>query len=224
MQNIQITLETFAPGTAWAWVVGITLLSLLLVEIKTKQYRHFTWLAPALGLAGAGVFLDGFHERYVVGITPFIFMYIVQSRIGIAKLIQIMLIALLIASSAMQLPKILSTPQTPPPISIIREASNYINTTLKSNPEIKNANVTVDMSEDMDMLAAKYRDYLSIRGVQFKAASEYDTSEHLFVISQESESRLRESESFPLQVFSKQKVNEIYEIPQSNWRVVWFSY
>jgi hypothetical protein len=124
----------------------------------------------------------------------------------------------------MQLPKILSTPQTPPPISIIREASNYINTTLKSNPEIKNANVTVDMSEDMDMLAAKYRDYLSIRGVQFKAASEYDTSEHLFVISQESESRLRESESFPLQVFSKQKVNEIYEIPQSNWRVVWFSY
>lgn len=224
MKNIQITMETLAPGAVSMWMLGILLILLVLLEIKRKQFQLLQWLAPIVGLVSAGVFLDGFHERYVVGITPFFFAYLFQQRTGLLKLFQLVLITILVINSTMQLPVLLSKPQVPPSIIIIREASNYINKTIKSNPEIKNANVTVDMSEDMDMLATKYRDYLSIRGVQFKAASEYDTSEHLFVISQETESRLRESESFPLKVFSKQKVNDIHEIPQSDWRVVWFSY
>jgi hypothetical protein len=222
--NIQITLETFVPGVVSMWILGILLISLMLLEIKRKQYLLLRWLAPILGLVSAGVFLDGFHERYAMGITPFFFTYLFQPRTGLLKLFQIIVVTVLVINSTMQLPTLLSKPQVPPPITIIRQASNYIDKTIKSNPEIKNANVTVDMSEDMDMLATKYRDYLSIRGVQFKAASEYDTSEHLFVISQETESRLRESESFPLKVFSKQKVNDIHEILQSDWRIVWFSY
>lgn len=223
--NIGVTLETFAPGKLSASAVGIATLALAYADVKSKKYFFLQWLAPVVGLILAGIFLDGFHLRYVVGVAPFYFAYIFQKRASTSKIVQVALMAIILVNSVTQFPDLLTRPGIPPSINIIREASNYIDRTIKSNPEIKNANVTVDMSEDMDMLATKYRDYLSIRGVQFKAASEYDASEHLFVISQETESRLRESESFPLkEVFGKQKVNDIYEIPQSNWRVLWFSY
>jgi hypothetical protein len=79
-------------------------------------------------------------------------------------------------------------------------------------------------SPDSDPLAARYRDALSVKNIGLKAAAQYDTSEHLFVMSTADIETLVHDESTAMKIFRKGRLDEIYIIPKSEWKVYWFRY
>lgn len=223
-RNIHIS--SLAMARTQLWSVSLMFVSLLLIsmDVYKKQFKILAWLIPVFALIGAGVFLEGFETRYFFAGIVFFFIWIFERRKGLSGFVQIAIVTVLIISSLATSMNLMTKPQLPPSTRVISSASEAIISILNENPEIKNANITTDMSEDMDMLSEKYRDYLSIRGISFRAASEYDVSEHLFVITQADEASVRKSESYPLLVFGDQQVRGVREIPDTNWRVFWFSY
>jgi len=61
-------------------------------------------------------------------------------------------------------------------------------------------------------------------GVGLKAASEYDTSENLFVISTADEQTVKTDPSAAMQLFKGSTLDGTYPIPNSDWKVYWFHY
>jgi hypothetical protein len=223
-RNFFVSAMAMARDHVWAIILIVATLILIGTDLFKKRFKVLLWLAPGMTLMGLGVFLDGFETRYFFSGIVFFFMWLIEKRKGINRLAQLTVIFVLIASSLTTSYALMVRPQLPPSTRIIKAAADAIISIMADNPEIKNTNITTDMSKDTDMLSNKYRDYLSIRGVSFRAASEYDVSEHLFVITQADETSLRKSESYPLRVFGDQQVRAVREIPGSNWRVFWFSY
>lgn len=209
----------------WLSTIFLVLSGILLsVDLLKKDFHNLRWLFPAIALIVVGVALEAFETRYFLAAIMFYLMWLFLPRVKKAAVLQKVILSFLILASIVSVRPVMTRPEIPPDIYTIRSITTIIRKLYADNPDIKNANITAVASDDLDMLSGKYRDLFSIYGISFRAASEYDASEHLFALSQSPEEVVRSSESYPLRVFGQTKLRGVYPVTNSDWKVYWFSY
>jgi hypothetical protein len=222
-RNISIAGFTLVRDQLLAY--GLILISAVVMffDVRNKNSRALMWLAPLIGLILMGVVLNDFEVRYALSAVVFYMFWLLWPRKKQGIKVQAVAVGYLIVTSLITIGPVFKSPELPPDIATVRALSKVMVKVYGEN-EINNVNITTVASDDLDMLSEKYRDYLSIKGVPFRAASEYDVSEHLFALSQGDELEVRSSSSYPLLVFGDQQLRGVYPIENSNWKVYWFSY
>ena len=111
-----------------------------------------------------------------------------------------------------------------PPMRVVTQAQHAILEILENNPEIKNHNIAALTARDLDSLGLKYRDLLSINGITFRAASEYDLTENLFVVTDVNEEKVRLDQNVAMSYFKEGQLRQEYLLEEKPWRVYWFSH
>jgi hypothetical protein len=212
-----------AGSEAWAGVVlGGTIL-LALLDWKNNKY-YSRWLMIVLAQGAVGLLTpNDYVPRYALAAVVFYFIWLFEKRLKRARRAQLLLIGLLMIGSWWQLPMILTQPSTNPPVVVMRHVGTIMNEICK-NPRFKNGNVTTIKSPDADLLAMKYRWYLSRFGCTFKAESEYDTSENIVVITTGSTMDIRADASATIAPFKNAALKGEYDLGLYPWRLVWLGF
>jgi hypothetical protein len=212
---------SYVSGPYLVWIQLVLVAVVLFLE--RKRFSNWLWMLPVMAQIAGGSILDIFETRYFLPALVFFFVWLFLPREGLSKGLAQAAIVLSIIGSCLTIVPQLTITKVPPDIYSLREATNYIVATYQGN-DIKNANIMALASSDSDPLAAKYRDLLQVHDVHFKAASQYDTSEQLFVVSTSDLDRIHTDGSFPKAILEKGELNEIHQIPNSRWKVYWFSF
>jgi len=221
-RNISVYLATFVQNPVLQFVFGLSILGLLAAEFKKHTLRTLTWITPATAIIFAGVILDDFQGRYVYSSIIFLFVWLLLPRKNKKSrvLARVSLTVLLIGSLFTLKPQ-LTTTQSPPDMRVVTGASEIIINAINSE-DVRNPNIAALASKDSAPLAERYRDYIGMRGTSLRAASEYDTSEHLFVISTATDEVLRNSPDHAMKAFADKELKEIFPIENTEWKVFWY--
>lgn len=221
-RNTSVYLATFVPNIVLQLIFGLSSLWLLVAELKKHTLRTLTWVIPATVIIFAGVILDDFQDRYVYSSLIFLLAWLFLPRKDKRNrlLAKISLTALLIGSLFTLKPQLTVT-QSPPDMRIVTEASEIIINTISSKG-VRNPNIAALASKDSAPLAERYRDYIGMRGISLRAASEYDVSEHLFVVSAATDEVLRNSPDHAMEAFADKELKGIFPIENTEWKVFWY--
>ena len=221
-RNIQVYLATFVQQSILQSLFGFSLLALFFLEIKKYTYRTLTWVIPGTAIIIAGLVLTDFEIRYVFSSVLFIFVWLlIPKKEKINSFLSKFALLLLILGSVFGIKNQLTVTQTPPSMKIIMQASDIIISTIKSK-NLKSTNIAALASEDSAPLAERYRDYIQTRDVVLQAPSQYDISEHLFVISTATDEELRKTPDYAMRAFQDKKLKEVFSIEESEWKVYWY--
>ena len=211
-------------GSVYLLPIYILGLVWLVIDDWRHQRPSCLYLLPVLAQLLAVLVVERLEARYFLPATIFLLRFLAIKRQGFSQKVVGLLLALMLVSSLWQLPKLLTQPTVSPAMSVVQQAGGQVQTILIDHPEIKNANIATLTGQDLDAVAEKYRDLLSIDGISFRAASEYDVSEHLLVISTEDEQAVRQDPNYAMTVFGQSKLRGVYPLASQPWRVYWFSY
>lgn len=221
LRNIPVYLETFVQNIVLQYVFAFSLLALVIKELKSHTYRTITWVLPATFIIVGGVFLNDFQMRYVYSSVLFIFVWLLFPRKEkFNKFLAKLIIAVLILGSLLTIKQQLTVAPVPPSMRILTQASQIIIDTIQAN-SLNNANVAALSSPDDAPLAERYRDYIRMKNTELREHSEYDVSEHLFVISTASDEVLRNDKSYAMIAFKDKKLREVFNV-DSKWKVFWY--
>lgn len=221
MRNVQVASSEIVSGRflQTIWVVG----ALFLVRMDwLASKRNLVLVLPVLAQVIGPVVVDDYSQRYFLPATLFLLTWLLIKRTGWSQLVQLVVLSSMIISSLWQLPRVLTQPIASPSMAVVTDAEHAILQLRANHPELKNANIATLTGSDLDSLAEKYRDLLSIRGVTFRAASEYDASEHLYVISTEAEAAVRSDPNVSMQFFQNSPLLATVSLPEQPWRVYLF--
>jgi len=202
-------------------IIVLILTGLLAVVELYRRSKNVWWLLPVTAQISAGLFLTNYETRYFLPALLFYYVWLIQKRTCSQKTLQSLIVVVLLIGSLWTLPR-LTKPEVQPSIKVLREVTNTIAAIHQKTP-VKNANITAVASPDSDLIGLKYRDLLSLRHVPLRAASEYDASEQLFVISTSDEMTVRKDPSNPMTIFGKSKLRGMYPL-SAPWKLYWFAY
>lgn len=220
-RNSLVYCATFIQNSFLQIIFFASLISLILKEFKMNTLRTATWIIPSITIIFAGIFLNDFQTRYVFSsiILIFVFLLIPRKEKVNNLLARIALIALILGS-LLTLKSQLTIAQVQPNMRVVTRASQIIIETIDSQ-KLNNANIAALSSPDSAPLGEKYRDYIKMRGTKLREASEYDVSEHLFVVSTKTNEILRDDESYAMLAFRDKKLRGVFDI-ESEWKVFWY--
>ncbi len=222
-RNWQSFLNSIVVQKIPQYLLGIGIPLLAIFDLKNKSFNKVRWLAPALVTIVAGVFLNEFPVRYIYpALTFFLFWILLPRKDDISQLTADFLILTILISALFSVYSQLTTP-TNPDLYSFTKASKFIEQTIKEH-NLDNANVAALASRDPAPLADTYRDVVRMNGAGLRASSEYELSEHLFVVSTSSKDIVRQDESYAMIAFEDAHLKETFNIPDSEWRVHWFGY
>lgn len=223
MRNYRVFVESVATQSPIQVLVAV-LIPLLLVLDFQKNKQHLIWILPSIFALMGGVILNEFHDRYVYPAFGFLLIWLlVQREKIISKLVAQTTITLIIFSSILSLPSTLTETKVNPDIYSFTKSTTYIAETIQ-RLSLDNSNVAALAGADPAPLAEKYRDIIRLKGGDLRETSEYELSENLFVVSTNTEENVREDESYAMIAFQNAELKEIYEVPDSKWRVYWYGY
>lgn len=208
-----------APLLKWL----VALLIPVLAYLDRKKISRWLWLAPVLVQIVGSSILVTFVTRYFLPALPFFFVWLLLPREGASKVIARILLGLCIVGSVCMLRTNLTVAIAPPDIYSQNAASDIIKEKI-TMLNLKSPNIAALASPDSEPLSEKYRFLLQTKGIHLKAASEYDTSENLFVVSTSSLEVLRQDKAAPMNYFRHTQHVERIPIPESLWSVYWFHF
>jgi len=203
------------------FVLGLT--KLIWLDFK-KSRTHLLLLLPVLAQILGCVFIGDFLQRYFLPAIVFFLAWLAQPRKKTSLKLSNFLMILIIISSVLQLENVLTKPIMSPPMRVVTQAQQAIVEILANNPDIKNYNIAALTARDLDSLGLKYRDLLSINGITFRAASEYDLTENLLVVTDVDEAKVRQDQNVAMSYFKESRLRQEYLLEEKPWRVYWFSY
>lgn len=221
LSGINQTLTFISGGATLGLGLGAGLILLMILD----RFKTVKWFIPFLMQTAVGVMTSNNYElRYTyAGLVFLLVILILPRKKGAAKLAKSLMLIILVGS-ALNLKQVLTEPTTYPPVIVVR-AAGQIMKSICTDPNLKNPNITALMSPDGDQLANKYRWYPPLQGCHFRAPSEYDASENLFVITTAlSESILRQDSSATIIPFKHARLREVYPLALEPWSLYWFSY
>jgi hypothetical protein len=221
ISGFTIAAETIARGF-WALPTLLLILILAIYEI-THKMTTWKWLLPVVGQIGMAALLTQYETRYFLPALPFFFVWLLQKRIGGTSILQTAILSTLVLASLGALPYLMTQPGSQPSIAVIRKATSTIASIIKDN-NLTNANITTVASPDSDLLAMKYRDVLTLHHIRLKAPSEYDATEHLFVITTGDTQSAREDASVPLLIFKKAHEAAVVPLADKDWKLLWLRF
>lgn len=222
-RNIQGVLQVM---THLGWLqlpVLVGLATVIWHDFKNNQ-DYLRFLLPVVAQVVGLIMIDDFAPRYFLPAVVFLLVWLVLPRKRLAQLTTTLIFSAMLLSALLQLPKNLTQPVMQPSMRVVTQAQHVIVDLLQNNPEIKNHNIAALTANDLDSLGLKYRDLLSVRGVTFKAPSEYDTTEHLLVVSDQDEEAVRQDPNVAMVYFREGRLRGEYFLEEKPWRVLWFSH
>lgn len=216
-------LKTIAVHQPIQFLLGILLPTLALLDLKNKKFQKLTWFVPIISTLLLSVFLDNFFDRYAYSTLGFLLVWLIWERKDkTANLLANILLSLILLSSIFSIWPQLHHSEVEPPMQVFTQASEIIEKTIKEQ-QLNNANVAALASPDKAPLAEKYRDVIRMNNAGLRGPSEYDVSEHLFVISTSDEIALRNDQSYAITAFESAELKEIFNI-NDQWKVYWYGY
>ncbi len=221
-RNIQVYLAAFLENSFLQILFGFAILSLLVLELKNNFYRTLTWVIPSITIVFGGIFLKDFQIRYVFSSTAFLFVWLFFPRNGkFSNFFANFSICVLIIGSLLSIKSQLTLSEVTPDMRTFTKASQIIINTI-SEHKLNNSNVAALASSDDAPLAERYRDYIRMKDTGLRSESEYDVSEHLFVISTANDEILRADNSYAMMAFKDKALRGIFDIAGTEWKVFWY--
>ncbi|PIP74646.1 MAG: hypothetical protein CO028_04095 [Candidatus Levybacteria bacterium CG_4_9_14_0_2_um_filter_35_21] len=221
-RNISVYLGAFIENSFLKTLFGFSMLSLIILELKKNFYRTITWVIPSTAIIFGGIFLDDFQIRYIFSSTAFVFVWLLFSRKEKrSKFLANFCILVLILGSLLSIKSQLTFSEVTPNMGIFTKASQIIIDTVAEH-KLNNSNVAALSSSDDAPLAERYRDYVRMKHTGLRAESEYDVSEHLFVISTANDEILRADKSYAMVAFKDKVLRGVFDIEDTEWKVFWY--
>lgn len=213
----------YISGPFFKWLlIGLTA---VLIIVERKKLERLIWLLPIAAQVVIGSLFTDLQTRYFLPGLVFYLVWLLLPRKGIPMHIARDIVGICLVASLFTIVPNLTLTKVPPDIYSLRAATNYIAAQI-TDKQLKNVNVATLASPDSDPLSHIYREALSVKDIGLKAASEYDTSENLFVISTSDASVIEQDESTAMVIFRRNNAHlaDVYSIPNSPWKVYWFNY
>ncbi len=219
-----MSVHYLAPVPYLPIVIGVLLVLLAVLDIRARS-KNLLWFLPVLAQLGMSVILVDYQTRYFLPALPFLFVWLIVPRKHLASKIAKVITVLLLIGSFLTAHDQLTKTSVPPDIYSLTKATAIIAGVVKDpNTPIKNPNIAVLSAPDTDPMAEKYRDALSIYDIHFLTSAQYNVSENLFVVSPAPEAQLRADGDYAMKPFKNSILRHTYTIPNSPWKVYWFSF
>lgn len=220
-RNISVYFETLVQNNDLQILLGFSLFGLIIKELKNNYRKTIFWLTPAFSVIIGGLFLTDFYVRYVYSSIPFLLVWLLlPKKSNISRILVKLIIILLTFGSALTIKHQLTVADVLPSMNIVEKSTQIIIDTIQQE-NLNNANVAALASPEDAPLAEKYRDYIRMRGVGLREPSEYDVSEHLFVISTGTDNLLRSDQSYAMIAFKDKQLKQVFDL-DSEWKVFWY--
>lgn len=224
LRNSKVFFESMVQQKVIAWILAPLVIGQIYLDLKEKKQRILVWVVPTLVILVAGLFLNDFQVRYIYPTTAFLLVWMLLPRKALlSQILAKALLSLVIVSSLLSIWPQLTVTKVPPDMYSFTRASDIIMQTIETH-KLNNSNVAALLSPDSAPLAEKYRDYIRMRNYGLRENSEYDVSEHLFVVTTANAEELLLDKSFAMEIFKKTIHKGTFEIPNSEWKVIWFGW
>lgn len=221
---IQYMLKYYTQSMTLSFVLGFSILLLLIADIKTHSKSilfAIPWITQIVGL----IFIYNprpIYYYYLLPSTIFFLAWILYPRQSYRQILtSIMLIILIIGGFFSIIPK-LSQVSWQTDIKSIRYINAFISKEITSN-KLENVNIAVLESLDNNTYGRKYRDLLLLQNIRLKTRDEYDLSDHLFVVSTGSEKSVRESPAYEMHNFRFGALTSFWQGDNSDWKIYHFT-
>ncbi len=218
--NIQLFLQYCTQNQILGVILGIICIIILIWDIKNNK-KNLLFFIPVIFQLIVGAFLDTLQTRYLLPCIPFFFVWLIIPRKKIGTTMSYSAIGVLIIGALLSIYPQLHYTEVQPDVRTVEKASIIIQDTIKKN-NVKDANIAQLASPALDTLAETLRHTLLIRNIHFLAASQYDVSSNLFVLSTADEKTLRHDKSIQMQHFKDAKLERVESLDNSPWKVYWF--
>lgn len=224
LASCDIALREIVPWKI-LWIPILFLLGrLMFFDWKNRNKRNLIYIFPVIAQIFASLFVEKAELRYFLPATIFVLMYLLIPREIRAKRIATIIMAIMTIASLFQLPTALTKVEVSPSIAVVSEASAVVTNIFRENEVINNPNIAALTGDDLDALGEKYRDVLAMNKITFKAASEYDATENLFVISNQDEETVRNDPNYAMRFFQQAHLVEKISLKNQPWSVYWFNF
>jgi hypothetical protein len=216
-QVIKYFLEYVFQEKIVFYIGGITAAALALWDFVKRSYGRPWFLISILTLFPLSMYSQQFH--YLLPAIPFFAMWIIAPRTGLGAMLSKSMIILIFIGSVLSLPIHWSQADWEGNLKILRGATQIIGQEVREKKMI-NANMAVLSSPDIYPLGKRYRDVLLVNDIRLKTYEEFELSDNLFVVTKGSVADLRKDPAMELIYFRNGPVAGVWEIPESNWRVI----
>jgi len=222
----QLGFNLFAFVSFYKYIIGSLLglficFVLLIDDVKNKRSILIYWMS-ILSLIIAVCFIKSPQEHYFIpAIIPF-WIWLMINRRGRGYLIKTALILVLIFNSSVKSYNLIFG-KIPDDSSYSAELiTDVIIDDIKNN-NLLNPNLAVLQSSDINSFGLKYRDLLLTNGINIKDKESFETSDNLFVITQNGNvNKLRVDPSVQMSYFKNGPVSMQEQIQGTSWWVFRF--
>lgn len=220
VNSIQLLLLYCTQNQLLSITLGIISISVLTWDFKNNK-KNLLFFIPVISQLIISALLDSLQTRYLLPCIPFLFVWLILPRNKIGTALSYAAISILLIGSLLSVYPQLHYTDVQPDVGTVAKAEAIIHRIIIEN-KIKDANIAQLASPASDTLAETLRHTLQIRNIHFLAASQYDVSAHLFVLSTADEKTLRSDKSFQMQQFKNAKLEQVDSMDNSLWKVYWF--
>jgi hypothetical protein len=223
IRNIYIDFFKYVSGgEIMAIIVSIITSVLVFIDVKTKNLKSIrtgiVWIIYLLTLSIVGVV----YTHYFLPVIVFFLLWVLERRSKKFDWLSKLLLLIIIISSLIALPRILTKGNWESNIKYTKEIASIIENEIAGRALI-NANIVVLASEDPNIYGRKFRDIIQVhRKVKLKSKDEYYISDNLFVITTADEKRVRDDPAAEMDGFRRGVMKTTWAVSDSDWKVFRF--
>jgi hypothetical protein len=166
--------------------------------------------------------VQNYNDHYVLPAIVFLFCYLIYRRKGKAEIFSFISLLIILISSFIVLPRTLNKITWATDIRSTNYMVNVIADTITEN-NLQNNNIAVLASDDPNTYGRRYRDLLHLREISLMSKGEYQYSDHLFVVSTNSENDIRNDPAYEINNFREGTLTDTWYIPDSKWKIYLFN-
>lgn len=196
-------------------------LSLLLFTLDLRRHRlHITYLLPCLLQIICLVFIKNIYDYYFLPSLIFFLLWLIVPRINFGSIIAKVILIIIIISSLINLPHLLTHQDWSSDISSTRKITNIIATDISKFSTLKN-NIAVLASPDPNTYGRRYRDLLLIKNIRLEPKENYSNLSILYVVSTSSPGLLISNNEAEINTFNG-KMTRSWSVKDSDWKIYRF--
>jgi hypothetical protein len=203
-----------------AWIL-ICCLPLLVNDIRFNR-KNLLLLTPVLSLFIAVGFIKSPQGHYFIGALIPWYLWLILPREKIWRWVQPIIFFLMVVINLPVSLNYLFGKIPDDSAYFAKRITNIIAQDIIDN-ELKNPNLAVLQSNDINSFGVKYRDILLVNDVRIRSIDEYSVSDNLYVITQEGDDKLlRGDPSVQMRLFNTGVIRFDQTVSGSNWRIIRF--
>ena len=193
---------------------------LLFIDLKQKSKALLYFFPFLVQIIAMNFISDSFMHYFLPGLVFFL-AWIIYPRQK-AKLIPKIILIILVFGSILTISSQLLVPTWSPSIKNVREITDIMKNDINAR-KISSVNLAVLASKDNQTYGARYRDLLLLDEVRILSRYEYFSGDYLYVISEESEKRVRGDAAAEMFNFKTGLLENNWKTIDGKWKVYLFS-